>query len=305
MTNLKNTVYGYIYAILAVLFWSFNVIVARYFADTFTPWQISFYRWFFASITLIPFCLKSVIKAWPVITKNFKIMFWLSLTGIVLMNTFSYYAGRTITAVEMSLIGVMGPVFIVILSRIFLHEYITRFQLFGIVVSFIGVVTIILHGQFLTIGNFKLAIGDFWMSLLALFFAIYSVISKFRPKEISQLTSLSFTVFFATIIILPLFIYDNIMHPITNWDSLEIWTLIYMGIFNSVLSYLFWNLSLEKIGSLKSSMIYYLMPVFSSVEAYFLLGENIYPAQIYGGMLVILGIFMTNKKSDKVALERP
>ncbi|MBD5398715.1 DMT family transporter [bacterium] len=305
MTNVKTTIAGYIYAILAVLFWSFNVIVARYFADTFTPWQISFYRWFFASITLLPFCLKSIIKDWSIITKNFKILFWLSLTGIVLMNTFSYYAGRTITAVEMSLIGVMGPVFIVILSRIFLHEYITRFQLFGIIVSFIGVITIILHGQFLTIGNFTLAIGDFWMSLLALSFAIYSVISKFRPKEISQLTSLAFTVFFATIVILPLFIYDNITHPITHWDSLEIWTLIYMGVFNSVLSYLFWNLSLEKIGSLKSSMIYYLMPVFSSIEAYFLLGENIYPAQIYGGMLVILGIFMTNKKSDKVALERP
>ncbi|MGN0929962.1 MAG: DMT family transporter [Alphaproteobacteria bacterium] len=305
MTNIKTTIAGYLYAILAVLFWSFNVIVARYFANTFTPWQISFYRWFFASITLLPFCLKSIIRDWSIITKNFKILFWLSITGIVLMNTFSYYAGRTITAVEMSLIGVMGPVFIIILSRIFLREYISKFQLFGILVSFVGVVTIILHGQFIMIGDFKLQIGDFWMSLLAIFFAIYSVISKFRPKEISQLTSLAFTVFLATIIILPLFIYDNINHPITKWDSLEIWTLIYMGIFNSVLAYLFWNFSLDKIGSLKSSMIYYLMPVFSSVEAYFLLGENIYPAQIYGGILVIVGIFMTNRKKDKVELERP
>ena len=305
MTNLKTIIMGYLYAILAVLFWSFNVIVARYFADTFTPWQISFYRWFFASIVLLPFTIKQVIKDWDIITKNFKILFWLSLTGIVLMNTFSYYAGRTISAVEMSLIGVMGPVFIVILSRIFLHEYISKFQYFGILVSFIGVITIIVHGQFLMIGDLKLQIGDFWMSLLALSFAIYSVISKFRPKGISQLTSLSFTIFLATIIILPLFIYDNIKHPICNWTSLEIWTLLYMGIFNSILAYLFWNFALDKIGSLKSSMIYYLMPVFSSIEAYFLLGENIYPAQIYGGLLVIVGIFMTNKKSDKVELERP
>lgn len=305
MTNLKTIIAGYLYAILAVLFWSFNVIVARYFADTFTPWQISFYRWFFASIVLLPFTIKQVIKDWDIITKNFKILFWLSLTGIVLMNTFSYYAGRTISAVEMSLIGVMGPVFIVILSRIFLKEYISKFQFFGILISFIGVITIIVHGQFLMIGDLKLQIGDFWMSLLALSFAIYSVISKFRPKGISQLTSLSFTIFLATIIILPLFIYDNIKSPICNWTSLEIWTLLYMGIFNSILAYLFWNFALDKIGSLKSSMIYYLMPVFSSVEAYFLLGENIYPAQIYGGLLVIVGIFMTNKKSDKIELERP
>ena len=69
-----------------------------------------------------------------------------------------------------------------------------------------------------------------------------------------------------------------------------------MGIFNSVLSYLFWNISLDTIGSLKASVIYYLMPIFSSIEAYFLLNEEIYKAQIYGGILVLIGIYLTNEK---------
>ncbi len=297
---------GYLYAVLAVLFWSANVIIARYFANIFTPWQISFYRWFFAAIVLLPFVMKDIYKNWNFVVKNWQIIFWLSITGIVLMNTFSYIAGKTITAVEMSLIGVMGPVFIVILSRIFYGMKITPKQILGIIISFIGVVAIILHGKFLNLGNFKFHIGDFWMLMLAFSFGVYSVIMVKRPKEISQLTLLSLTIFLGVIIILPLFLWEVATNPVCNkWNLISVGSFVYMGIFNSILSYLFWNLSLEKIGSLKASVIYYLMPVFSSIEAYFLLGEEIYKVQIYGGLLVILGIYLTNKHTKEVNFERP
>ena len=49
-----------------MFFWSLNVIVARYFANIFTPWQISFYRWFFAAIILIPFVIKDIITRYKV-----------------------------------------------------------------------------------------------------------------------------------------------------------------------------------------------------------------------------------------------
>ena len=287
---------GYIYAILAVLFWSFNVIVAKYFANTFTPWQISFYRWFFASIFLVPFTIGDIIKKKDIIFKNFKIIFWLSITGIVLMNTFSYVAGETISAVEMSLIGVMGPVFIIILSRIFYNIHISLKQILGIIISFIGVIAIVLHGKFLN-GDFAFKIGDLWMLMLALSFGIYSVIMIKKPKQISQTTLLSCIILLGTVIILPFFLWDVFHHPVCDkWNLLSIGTLFYMGIFNSVLSYLFWNIALDTIGSLKASVIYYLMPIFSSVEAYFLLNENIYATQIYGGILVLAGIYLTNEK---------
>lgn len=302
--NKSVSILGYVCAVMAVLFWSFNVIVARYFADLFTPWQISFYRWFFASVILLPFCIKQIISKWDVLISNFKILFFLSLTGIVLMNTFSYFAGQTIDAVEMSLIGVMGPVLIIILSYIFLHEKISKLQLVGIGISFLGVLTIILHGHILSIGSIHFQIGDFYMFLLALFFAIYSVLSRSKPKELSQTLTLAFTIFLGLIIITPFFMFDNDLYGMVRWDKVSFLSMLGMGIFNSVLSYLFWNMALEKIGSLKASMVYYLMPVFSSVEAYFILGERIYVSQVYGGLLVILGIFLTNKKTN-VDFERP
>ena len=294
----KNMLIGYVYALFAVLFWSFNVVVARFFVNTLSPWQISFYRWFFAFIILFPFVIKKIYRDWDIILQNYKIIFWLSLSGIVLMNTFAYYAGKTISAVEMSLIGVMGPIFIVILSRIFLKEYLSKYQIFGIILSFFGVVVLILHGNLLNIFNLKLRVGDFYMLLLALSFAIYSIIDNFKPKNLSHIVLLSSTIFLGLIIIFPLFLYENYFYPMKGCSITTFLVLLGMGIFNSILAYLFWNIAILKIGNLKSSMIYYLMPVFSSLEAFFILGERLYLSQLYGGILIILGILLTNKRKS-------
>ena len=290
---------GFLYAIIAVFFWSTNVIVARYFAGIFSPWQISFYRWFFASVCLLPFMFKNLLKKSDIIIKNWKKIFLLSLFGIVLMNTFSYIAGETITAIEMSLIGVMGPIFIVLLSRIFFKIKISKLQYLGIILSFIGVIVIVSHGniEFLISRGFK--IGDFWMMMLALSFGIYSVMMIKKPQELSQTELLSVIIFLGTILIFPLFLWQTKTVSVCDkWSWISVLTFIYMGIFNSVISYLCWNMAIEKIGSLQSSLIYYLMPVFSSVGAYLILGEKIYISQLYGGILVITGILIANRKTN-------
>ena len=301
---------GYIYGVLAVFFWSFNVIVARYFANTFTPWQISFYRWFFASVILLPLTYRKIWYVKDELLKNWKLILSLSLSGIVLMNTFSYVAGKTIDAVEMSLISVVGPVFIVILSAIFLHIKLHLGQVLGILVAFFGVFFVIVKGDFANLAKVSLKIGVFWMSMLALFFAIYSVLMNFKPKSLSHITLLAVNIFVGTVIIFPFFVYDVIHNPVCEkWNLMNYAILLYMGIFNSILAYLFWNMALEKIGNIKASVIYYLTPVFSFIEAYFILDEKIYISQVVGGIIIICGIYFTNKYSqdsgENIEIERP
>lgn len=75
---------------------------------------------------------------------------------------------------------------------------------------------------------------------------------------------------------------------------------IYLGIFNSVLSYLSWNTALARIGNIKTSIIYYLLPLFSGIEAYLILHEKLYWSQLIGGILVIGGIALVslNKSAE-------
>lgn len=61
-----------------------------------------------------------------------------------------------------------------------------------------------------------------------------------------------------------------------------------------------------KIGALKTGLLYYLMPVFSSIEAYFIIGEKMSAAQLCGGILVISGVFIAayHHAKHQVAIHR-
>lgn len=52
----------YILAILAVFFWSFNVIIGVWLRDVLLPWQIAFFRWFIAAAVLLPWTIKDLIR---------------------------------------------------------------------------------------------------------------------------------------------------------------------------------------------------------------------------------------------------
>ena len=78
-----------------------------------------------------------------------------------------------------------------------------------------------------------------------------------------------------------------------------------MGIFNSVLAYYFWNKALINIGSLKASVIYYMMPIFSTVEAYIFFRNTITFLEIIGGIFILTGVALTNRNTrNKWHIER-
>lgn len=68
--------------------------------------------------------------------------------------------------------------------------------------------------------------------------------------------------------------------------------LLYLGILNSVIAYLMWNGALKKIGPIKTSIIYYLMPVLTMVEAVMIMNATVSWVEIFGGIIVMVGIFI-------------
>lgn len=117
---------GYLLAVTAIFFWSWNIIVATGFASSLAPLEIAFGRWLVAACILLPLAWKR-----------------LAVTGIVLDNTLIYFAGHTASAVNIGMLDMTGPIFLVLLSRIFLKTEISRRQFAGLIVAVIGVVVII------------------------------------------------------------------------------------------------------------------------------------------------------------------
>ncbi len=290
----KEEIMGYVLALVAVFFWSFNIIIASYFATSLSPFEIAFGRWFIASLILTAMAWKDLRREKLRLFQNWQLVLWLAITGIVLDNTLIYFAGRTASAIDMGLLDVTGPIFLVILTRIFLKVKISLQQIVGLIIAVFGVLVIIMQGDLTQLANFNFVSGDFWMLLNTFCFAVYSLLQAKRPTEISQSAMLGATAIIGTVILLPSMLLEVSIPRLEAFNPEDLAVVVYLGIFNSVISYLAWNTALNKIGNVKTSIIYYLLPLFSGVEAYFLLGEQIYVSQLVGGLLVIFGIAMVS-----------
>ena len=197
----KNSWYGYFLALTAIFFWSFNLIIARYFATSLEPFEIAFGRWFVASLILVPMAWTGIKQNFSLLLKSWKLVISLAITGIVLDNTLIYYAGRTASAINMGLLDVTGPIFLVILSRIFLKTPISLQQILGLIIAVFGDIVFILQGDLTQLRHFKLVSGDLIMLFNTFCFAVYSLLQAKRPPQISQSAMLGATAVAGVIII--------------------------------------------------------------------------------------------------------
>lgn len=290
---------GYLMALTAVFFWSINIIIASYFATKLEPFEIAFGRWFIASLILIPTAWTGLRQNFGLLLDNWGLVVSLAVTGIVLDNTLIYYSGRTASAIDMGLLDVTGPIFLVILSRIFLKTPISGQQIAGLLIAIFGVLVIILQGDLTQIAHFKFVSGDFIMLLNTFCFAVYSLLQAKRPPQISQSAMLAATAFTGVVIILPFMFATVGEHKLIHLQPADFGVFLYLGIFNSVVSYLCWNSALARIGNIKTSIIYYLLPLFSTIGAYLVLHERVYASQLVGGVLVIGGIALVSLHKSK------
>src|SRR5262245_48211678 len=119
----KDIVTGIGLALLAVLIWSGNFVIARKVYKQIPPISLAFYRWLLASVIITPFAFNQFRKEWVAIRKSFWYLFWSALFGITLFNTLLYVGAHHSTAINLVLISATSsPIIATILAVIFLKE---------------------------------------------------------------------------------------------------------------------------------------------------------------------------------------
>ncbi len=293
----KNTYIGIALAIITTIIWSGNFIIARGVYKEIPPISLAFYRWLLASIIIFFIGYKKFIAEKTFVFKNWKYLFWVALMGITLFNTFIYIAGHYTSAINLALIGTTSaPVFAIIISAIFLKERITPLRIAGLLFCITGVLVLLSKGSIATLLAFKFSAGDVWILLSAFVFSIYTVLVKRKPATISPITFL-FAIFIGgTLLLLPLFIMETLVMPPVIWDKNLFGSILYLGIGASVISFFCWNAAIARIGSIRTALFGNLIPIFSTLEAVWLLGETITVVHIISGAFVIIGLVLANLK---------
>jgi drug/metabolite transporter (DMT)-like permease len=292
----------YVLLVLTVLFWSGNFIFGRLVSSSIEPMQLSFFRWFFVLLLLSPFLIINYKNILKVFKKEYLVLLILGSLGISGFNTFLYYGLQTTTATNALLINSSIPIFIIILSAIIFKTSITKIQFSGVILSTLGVIYLILKGEIDHIFELEFTHGDLWIIAACVDWALYTVLLKYKPKELNSIEFFSITTLIGTIILFIVFLYQGYSFEFSFLEKNEVlYSLAYIVIFPSILSFYFWNRAILEVGANKAGQFTHLMPIFGAILAYFFLGEVIQTYHIVGIILIFLGIYLSIflKKREK------
>jgi drug/metabolite transporter (DMT)-like permease len=284
-------------ALLAVIVWSGNFVVARGVIEEIPPGTLAFFRWLTGTIIIIPLGWKQTRESWPAIRKSLVYLFWTALAGITLFNTLVYIGAHYSTAINLALIGTTSsPVMAIILARIFLKEKLDRYKVVGVFICLLGVLFLLARGNPAQLLQLSFNRGDGWVLLAALSFAIYNTLAKRKPAGIPPLAFLVVIFVLGTIMLIPFLVWDRIHYPPVAWDPSLFSVILYLGLGTSVISFICWNRAIRYLGAGRTALFGNLIPVFSSLEAALFLGEHFGWVHLVSMLLVFAGIVLANWK---------
>ncbi|HMK03453.1 MAG TPA: DMT family transporter [Ferruginibacter sp.] len=291
----KNIYTGIGLAVLATLLWSGNFIIAKGVTSSINPVSLSFYRWLIASIIILPFAIRQFISQWPAVRASWQYLFWASLTGVAFFNTFVYIGAHYTSAINLALIGTTSsPIMSVAFARIFLKERIGTLKMAGMILCAIGVLFLLSKGSFQNLLHLHFGTGDLWVLLAAFSFAVYNTLVKKKPAAISPVNFLFTSFSFGTLMMLPFFLCELNNSAPVQWTNNLVFSILYLGIVASVVCFLIWNTAINKIGAGRTALFGNLIPVFASIEAAFILGEDFTLIHTTGMCIVFAGILLAN-----------
>ena len=295
MRNKNNL--AYILLILTTLFWSGNFIVGKA-ASTYEipPFSLNFYRWLFAGLILLPFTIKEIIKKKDYILNNVGFFIILGVTSITIFNSTVYYSLYYMQVISGVLMISTIPVWIMFISSILGIEKTNRFQIFGVILSLLGVLFIITKSDLEVIKNLAFNRGDLIMACGMFSWALYSALLKKKTYEISQITLLEVVIITGLFFLIPIYVLEmNLGNPIIIGKPF-ILTLSYVVLFPGLASFFFWIKGIDIIGANRAGVFLHLMPVFGSIMAIILFDEKFMIYHLLGAIFIIAGITLSNKK---------
>lgn len=259
------------------------------------PVAFNFWRWVVAAVVLTPFAARSVLRYHQEIIQEWRALAILGLLGISGYNTLSYMAlsetNAFNAAVMMSAVPILIPVIDFLVNRVRIHGL----QGAGIFISLCGVVIILFEGSMSRIAAFEVGKGEAWMVLAVTVWASYSVALRHRPKSIPPQAFLVVIIWLGLIFLLPVFAWELSLVGNIAPTPTTLATLAYVGVFASLLSYIFWNKGVAEVGPTRAGLFSHLMPVFSAILAYVFLGENIALYHMVGLVFILCGVFVTTR----------
>ena len=221
--------------------------------------------------------------------------------GIITISTFNsvvYFALNYTQVINAVLVLAVIPAVTIVLSSLMKIEKTNFFQIFGLILSIIGVGSIISNGDIQRIVSLSFNKGDLWMLVCVFTWALYSTLLKKHKFKFSQFSLIQLMVSVGVLFLIPQYFYEQSIGLEVNFNKAFFLILFYVVVFPAIAAYYCWQKGIEIIGPNRATMFIQLMPLFSAVMAIIIFKEKFELYHFAGASFIVSGIYLSNKKTN-------
>lgn len=286
--------------IVAWIIWGSTAVAAKLALTQIPVFTLIFYRLLLASLIVFPYLFP---KLKELTFKDFLKISFAGFFGITLNIGFAFLGFQKTNATDATLIFSVLPLFELIAAGLFLRERITRNELIGIFLAFLGTGLIFVKPLLEEASDLnERLLGNFFIIISSLAWVVYTIYSKkiFTRFSPMLLTSASFLV--GLFSFFPLMLWENILYPnwVANLGLNATLSFLYLAIFSSTLAYLIYEWGLKYSQVSKIGIFSNIQIIAATVLAVLVLGEKITPIFLFGAAFVIAGIFYSSLSGSPV-----
>ncbi len=283
--------------VLPPLFWAGNAVVGRYAAGLIAPMALNALRWLLAGLLLLPFVWRDLRPHAAVMRREWLVIAVLGVCGMGTYNALQYLALTTSTAPNVTLIAASAPIFALGFGALFFGQRIDRRRSLGAAVSIVGVLLVLVHGDFARLLTLTFVPGDLFMLVASALWSVYTWLLRTRRPPLPPMVLLFAQIALGSIFCVACALVEwQVFGKMSRFDTpAAAWVLAYVAVLPSLVGYLMWDRGVARTGATLPIFFANLAPVFAAILSALLLSEWPQWYHAAGLAFILLGIHLASR----------
>jgi drug/metabolite transporter (DMT)-like permease len=276
-------------ALLSMIFWSFSFVWVKVVYEAYGPLTTVLFRLLISSGLMLVFTTLSR-KLQKIQPGDLKLFLLLAFFEPFLYFMGESYGLKYVSSTVASVIVATIPLFSPVAAWYFYKEKLSKTNLYGLFITFLGVSLVVLDTSF----NFTASPLGVSLEFLAVAGAIgYASVLKGISQRYNTFTIITYQNLLGAIYFLPVWLsFEMNEFMQVPFQTEAFWAIIKLAIFASTFAFMLFTYSVRNIGINKSNIFINVIPVFVAVIAYIVLGDQLNFHQMVGIAIVISGLFL-------------
>jgi drug/metabolite transporter (DMT)-like permease len=291
----RKRIIAYIEVTFAVIVWGASFIATKISLRDLSPVTVVWLR-FLIGVVILGIAARLRHQVSLPRKQEWAYLALLGFLGITFHQWLQSTALLTVQASTTAWVVATTPVFIAILSWLFLHEKLNWLQVSGIIFAAFGVLLVVSKGSIKDIlsGTYGTT-GDILIAISALNWAIFSILSSRGLKKYQPTQMMFFVMLIGWLLTSILFFTARGLSDIPHITWASFAGICFLGIFCSGLAYIAWYDGLQALPATQIGAFLYIEPFVAVIVAWAILGERIVLMTLIGGVIILLGVRLVQR----------